>query len=116
MVDEIDGATMSAQKALRALMEGDGRTRDVSWLCTANDLTKIMLPPRSRVILVDWSYATLAKRKAHLAGMVRRCRQILSAEGVEDFSDKDLQHIVELHYPDFRQTINSLQLKCATKH
>ena len=54
MVDEIDGATMSAQSALRALMEDHLAT---SWVYTANDFRKIMAPLRSRVILVDCSYA-----------------------------------------------------------
>jgi replication-associated recombination protein RarA len=112
MVDEIDGATMSAQSALRALMEDDLAT-DVSWVYTANDFRKIMPPLRSRVILVDCSYAIPAKRQAHFAGISRRCRQILSAEGVRDFSDEDLRCVVELHYPDIRQTINALQLKSA---
>ena len=115
MVDEIDGATMSAQSALRALME-DRLTTDVSWVYTANDFRKIMSPLRSRVILVDCSYAKGAKRQAHFAGISRRCRQILSAEGVRDFSDEDLRCVVDLHYPDIRQTINALQLKCASQH
>ena len=115
MIDEIDGATMSAQSALRALME-DRWANDVSWVYTANDFRKIMAPLRSRVILVDCSYAEGAKRQAHFAGISRRCRQILSAEGVRDFSDEDLRCVVELHYPDIRQTINALQLRCASRH
>ena len=75
-----------------------------------------MSPLRSRIILIDCSYATLAKRGAHFAGIARRCRQILSAEGVRDFSDEDLRCVVELHYPDIRQTINALQLKCVSQH
>ena len=115
MIDEIDGATMSAQSGLRALME-DRCANDVSWVYTANDFRKIMAPLRSRVILVDCSYAVPAKRQAHFAGISRRCRQILSAEGVQDFSDEDLRCVVELHYPDIRQTINALQLKCPSQH
>jgi replication-associated recombination protein RarA len=115
MIDEIDGATMSAQSALRALMENRWAT-DVSWVYTANDFRKIMAPLRSRVISVDCSYAVPAKRQAHFAGISRRCRQILSAEGVRDFSDEELRCVVELHYPDIRQTINALQLKCASQH
>ena len=113
MVDEIDGATMSAQSALRALMEDHSAT---SWVYTANDFRKIMAPLRSRVILVDCSYAKGAKRQAHFAGISRRCRQILSAEGVRDFSDEDLRYVVDLHYPDIRQTINALQLRCVSQH
>ena len=113
MVDEIDGATMSAQSALRALMEDHLVT---SWVYTANDFRKIMAPLRSRVISIDCSYAEGAKRQAHFAGIARRCRQILSAEGVRDFSDEDLRHVVELHYPDIRQTINALQLMCVSQH
>ena len=113
MVDEIDGATMSAQKGLRALMEGYGRASDVSWVFTANDLSKIMPPLQSRVMLINCAFSTPAKRKAHLAGIARRCRQILSAEGIRDFSEEDLKCLVELHYPDIRQTINALQRKYA---
>jgi hypothetical protein len=114
-VDEIDGATITAQKGLRALME-DELASDVSWVYTANDLKNIILPLQSRVILIDCSYSTRAKRQAHLAGIARRCRQILTAEGVRDFSDADLLHVVELHYPDMRQTINALQRKYVTHH
>jgi replication-associated recombination protein RarA len=115
MFEEIDGATKSAQRALRAMMEDDRRNRDVSWIFTANDLSEIMPPLQSRAILIDCSYATRAKRGAHLSGIARRCRQILSAEGVRNFSDEDLRHVVELYYPDIRQTINALQVQCATE-
>lgn len=115
MIDEIDGVTTSAQKALRALME-DLLGSDVSWVYTANDIGKIMPALQSRVILIDCSYATPAKREAHFAGITWRCRQILSAEGVRDFTDENLRHVIELHYPDIRRTINFLQLKCAAKH
>ena len=110
LVDEIDSLTRNAQKALRALMDED--SVDVVWVCTGNKIRDIILPLQSRVILVDCSYSIRAKREAHFAGIGRRCRHILSAEGVRDISDEDLRHVVELHYPDIRKTINSLQRKC----
>jgi DNA polymerase III delta prime subunit len=86
----------------------------ISWLCTGNKIDDIILPLQSRVNLVDCSYSTRAKREAHYAGIARRLRHILSAEGVTGFSDEALRRIVELHYPDIRQTINALQCKCAS--
>jgi sliding-clamp-loader large subunit len=71
---------------------------------------------RSRVILIDCSYGTPAKQEAHLAGIARRCRQILSAEGVSDVGGEDLRQVVELNYPDIRQTINALQRKYGAQH
>ena len=114
MIDEIDGATMDAQRALRALMEDSGN--DVSWVCTANDFRKIMLPLRSRVILVDCSYATGAKHEAHLAGISRRCRQILSAEGVRDFSDEDLRSLLSYIIRTSVRPLMRCSSKCVSRH
>jgi replication-associated recombination protein RarA len=111
LIEEIDGATRNAQKALRALMESG----DSSWICTANDLRKIIPPLLSRMMLIDCSYAGLAKREAHMLGIVRRCRQILLSEGIHEVSEHDVRKIVELNYPDVRQTINALQLRCMTR-
>lgn len=43
---------------------------------------------------------------------MRRCRDILAIEGTE-VPEAELRHIVELNYPDVRQTINALQLRYA---
>ena len=107
LIDEIDGATLNAQKALRALIESDS---DCAWICTANEPRKIIPPLLSRMILIDCSYASLQRREAHFAGIMRRCREILVAETVE-ITEAELRHVVELNYPDVRQTINALQLR-----
>ena len=111
LIDEIDGATLNAQKALRALIESDC---DCAWICTANELRKIIPPLLSRMILIDCSYATLQRREAHFAGIMRRCREILVAETVE-IAEAELRHVVELNYPDVRQTINALQLRSSNR-
>jgi DNA polymerase III delta prime subunit len=46
----------------------------------------------------------------HFAGIMRRCREILVAETVE-ITEAELRHVVELNYPDVRQTINALQFR-----
>jgi DNA polymerase III delta prime subunit len=106
LIDEIDGATLNAQKALRALVESD---IDCAWICTANESRKIIPPLLSRMMLIDCSYASLQRREAHFLGIIRRCKEILAAETVE-ISEAELRHVVELNYPDVRQTINALQL------
>jgi DNA polymerase III delta prime subunit len=45
---------------------------------------------------------------------MRRCREILVAEIVE-ITEAELRHIVELNYPDVRQTINALQLHSSNR-
>ena len=111
LIDEIDGATLKAQKALRALIENDS---DCAWICTANEPRKIIPPLLSRMMLIDCSYATLQRREAHFAGIMRRCREILVAETVE-ITEAELRHVVELNYPDVRQTINALQLRSSNR-
>ena len=88
----------------------------MSWVFTGNEIDKVIPPLQSRVILVDCSCSTRPKREAHLSGIARRLRHILSAEGVTGFSDEALRGIVELHYPDIRQTINNLERKYASYH
>ena len=107
LIDEIDGATLKAQKALRAVIE---RASDCAWICTANELRKVISPLVSRMISIDCSYATSQRREAHFAGIMRRCGEILAAESV-DITEAELRHVVELNYPDVRQTINALQFR-----
>ena len=95
------------EQALRAVIEG---ASDCAWICTANELRKVIPPLLSRIILIDCSYATLQRREAHFAGIMRRCREILAAESVK-ITEAELRHVVELNYPDVRQTINALQFR-----
>jgi replication-associated recombination protein RarA len=107
LIDEIDGSTEKAQLALRALTQ---ETRvPVSWICTANSIRKLNPALLSRMIQIDCSFSSHERRMAHLAGIANRCRVILNAESMHDVPDDDIREIVELNYPDVRQTINVLQ-------
>ena len=65
----------------------------------------------SRVIQIDCSFATRENRSKHQQAIVARCRKILNAEKIEQVTDQQIAEVVQLHYPDIRQTLNELQLR-----
>lgn len=108
LIEEIDGSTEKAQLGLRQLI--DSAKVPVSWICTANDVKVINAALLSRLMKIDCSYASLARGDMHRRSIVSRCRTILERENVRDVSEDAIREIVELNYPDVRETINQLQL------
>ncbi|MBL8883577.1 MAG: AAA family ATPase [Hyphomicrobium sp.] len=114
LIDEIDGITEQGQMALRALMEDPRVT--TAWVLTCNLRKKLIEPLRSRLIEIDFNCPTLEHRQRHFKGILRRCGQVLAAEGINDIPDDQLRDMIELDYPDLRKIITSLQMKFGYRH
>ena len=101
ILDETDGLSMDAQRALRNTMEEySGMTR---FILTANYNHKIIEPLQSRCQSFDLT--------PPLVGCVERVKNILQREGVSvpgDDADR-LEQFVKTCYPDLRKCINEIQ-------
>jgi DNA polymerase III delta prime subunit len=98
ILDEVDGLTLDAQRALRNTMEEySGHCR---FILTANYKHKVIPPLQSRTQSFDLSPA--------LQQCFKRCKHILTEESVKH-SDSDLTDIVQQYYPDLRKCINEIQ-------
>lgn len=109
LIDEVDGMTAKAQMALRNLL--DVSSAPVSWLFTANEVGQIHKALWSRVIAIDCSYSQPDRREAHVKAIMKRFKHILRTEKIRKVDDSVIREIIELHYPDLRKTILSLQMK-----
>lgn len=107
-IDEADGMTQQAQYALRSLIDP---RYEASWLLTCNYKKKLIEPIQSRFIQIECNLPPINERKRHIAGIVRRCQQILNTENIPNIPDVELAEIANEKYPDIRQTINEVQLR-----
>ena len=107
-IDEADGLTQPAQYALRSAIEPHVKA---SWILTCNFRKKLIEPLASRFMQIECSLPPSSERQSHIAGIVRRCQQILNAENIKNVSDAEVETIASEKYPDIRQTINELQLR-----
>jgi len=98
-MDEADGLTPQALTALRATMEE--YSDNCFFIFTANDLNKIIEPIRSRCILVNFD--SPAKKD-----ILSRLEYICDREKIE-YDIEDLSKLINLHYPDIRSMILTLQ-------
>lgn len=101
ILDETDGLSMDAQRALRNTMEEySGMTR---FILTANYNHKIIVPLQSRCQSFDLT--------PPLDMCNERVQEILAAEGVTVKSDdlEQLKQFVKSTYPDLRKCINEIQ-------
>jgi len=97
ILDEVDGLTMDAQRALRNIMEE--HTKYVRFVLTANFHHRVIPAVQSRCQSIDLT--------PNITDYLARCKYILDQEGVEYQSD-DLDRI-RVHYPDLRKATNELQ-------
>ena len=105
ILDEFDGLSAEASRALRNVMEE--YSSNTRFVLTANYKHKIIAPIQSRCITLSFDH--------NLKEMVKHCFDILKKEGIS-ISDDQKQLFVELvksNFPDFRKTINELQ-KCSS--
>lgn len=98
ILDEVDGLTMDAQRALRNVME------EYSQICrfivTANYQHRIIEAIQSRCDPYDLT--------PPLEEVITRLKAILKKENVK-YSDKDVEELARDTYPDMRVAINRLQ-------
>lgn len=98
ILDEVDGLTIDAQRALRNTMEE--YSKHVRFILTANYSHKVIAPLHSR----SQSYDVTPSREQ----CIQRCSAILTSEKVE-FDDDTLSNLVDQYYPDMRKCINEMQ-------
>lgn len=106
ILDECDGATAQFQSGMKGFLETFGA--NCRFIFTANHKQKIIEPLHSRCVPVDFKITS--KDKVDIATKVmKRCSEILSNENIT-YDKKVLAELVKKNFPDFRKTLNDLQL------
>lgn len=101
-LDEFDGATLDAQRALRRLMEqGVGNAR---FILTANHIHRIIPALRSRCVCFEFTPPS----KEYVCEYLE---EILEKEEIE-LDEEDLDMLIDDCYPDIRKCVHTLQLNC----
>ena len=105
IIDEADGLTPDAQKALRGSIEEF--SANCSFIFTCNYKAKIIEPIHSRCTCIDFS---MNKEDSQLmtATFFQRAVAILKNENIE-FDPKAVAELVTKYFPDYRRTLNELQ-------
>lgn len=105
ILDEVDGLTIDAQRALRNTMEEYSST--TRFILTANYKHRVIQPLQSRSQSFDLT--------PPIKSCVTRIVHILKEEKIKvpDDQKKLLPKFIKSFYPDFRKTINELQ-KCSS--
>jgi DNA polymerase III delta prime subunit len=106
-IDEFDGATRQMQEELRAFIEQ--YEKNVRFITTCNQIHKILDPIQSRFTVIDFTPLGQNESKHLKSGILRR---LISINDQEKFGlDKQtLKDIVIKTYPDFRKTMQQLQI------
>ncbi len=99
-LDEADYLTSIAQASLRNIMEE--MSGNCFFIFTANDISKIIEPIRSRCIQI--SFDVLSKFE-----IFKRLAYICKEENIEQFGEVDLRLLIDNYYPDMRSMISYLQ-------
>lgn len=104
ILDEVDGLTIDAQRALRNTMEEYSST--TRFILTANYHHRVIQPLQSR----SQSYDLTPSMK----GCGTRVVRILKEEGikVDDQQKNNVKRLIKTYYPDLRKIINELQKSC----
>ena len=105
ILDEIDGLSPEAQKALKAFIEEC--SHNAGFIMTSNHIAKVIPPLQSRGAVVDFTIRKEDRAPMAMAFM-KRVEVILGQEGVA-FERKAVAGLIQKWFPDFRRVINELQ-------
>lgn len=105
ILDEMDGMSEAAFKALRATMEKC--SVNTRFIGTCNYIEKIPDPIQSRFTMIDFNF-TADEMKEVQAGQMRRVIEICQKEGLTITRDAIVK-IVFTYFPDFRGIVKKLQ-------
>lgn len=102
ILDEFDGFTPDAMRALRNMLEEYSETN--RFIFTCNDISRVIEPIRSRVTEINISNPPMKT-------CVERCVYILKKENVELTTENKniISQKVKAYYPDIRKIIHELQ-------
>lgn len=110
ILDEADGLTDQAQKALRgAIEEYAGNCR---FIFTGNFGNRIIEAITSRAPIVDFSIEK-AERNALLIQFATAIEKVLKSKGIV-YNELELFAVIKKNFPDYRRTWNLLQRYCST--
>jgi DNA polymerase III delta prime subunit len=106
ILSEFDGFSLSAQQALREIMEQ--YLDSVRFILTANFSNKIIEAIKSRC--EEFGF------KPDKKGVSKRIVHILKNENIEGWKDNadDIKILINRHFPDIRKITNELQKCCIT--
>lgn len=104
ILDEVDGLTIDAQRALRNTMEE--YSSNTRFILTANYKHRVIQPLQSRTQSFDLT--------PPIKGCVNRVVHILKQEEIKVPDDQKqlISQLIKTFYPDLRKTINELQKCC----
>lgn len=107
ILDEFDGTTPELQLALRAAIE---EYHDVCrFICTCNNLNKIIEPLHSRLDPVDFNFNDITIKKTMMPDICKHLVNILKNENIKYDSPKTIQELMRKCYPDIRTMIKLLR-------
>jgi replication factor C small subunit len=106
ILDEFDGATAALQNALRADIEEYHKS--TRFIFTANHITKIIEPLKSRCQLVDFNFTEKVQQEEMMPQIIKRLGAILKLEKIT-FNEDTVAKIVKSFYPDVRKMLGLLQ-------
>jgi len=103
--EEFGNMSNAASDSLKGIIEEFHKT--TRFIFTTNNLHKVSEPIRSRCTAFEFKISE-EEKKTLMMQMIKRCAEILKAEGIE-YDNKPLLAIVQKNFPDFRKTLNELQ-------
>lgn len=110
ILDEADGLTPLAQKALRNAMEEFAG--NCSFILTCNFLNQVIDALQSRCPVIDFK-PTKEDKPVMAKAMHKRIEEILKKENVP-YDNKVIANLVVKYFPDFRETLGQLQKYSST--
>lgn len=109
VIDEFDRSGLGeAQRHLRTFMET--YSSNCSVIMTANNLEGIITPLQSRARVIKFGTVTADDKLSMMKEMIRRTKAICDHEQIPVEDLKVLAALVKKNFPDFRKTINELDM------
>lgn len=105
ILDEADNLTGDAQKALRAAIEE--LQNNCAFVLTCNYKNKLIPALHSRCAVIDFTIPKAEKPKLAKELFTKVCK--ILDENLIGYDPKVIAKFVQVHFPDFRRTINELQ-------
>lgn len=104
--DEVDNSGSDVMKQLRGVIERV--EQNCRFICTCNYPSKIIEPLASRLAQINFNVEPVEMPKMAAAFMAAASN--ILGENEITFSKKVLAAVITKHFPDFRKTLNALQL------